>query len=80
LGNRVWVSLGEAARLIGVSEPTLRKWTDSGRIAVFRTPGGHRRYLRSEIEAFRRSRDQSLIEETEAGAALPRGAGDGVRR
>ncbi|HXH20916.1 MAG TPA: helix-turn-helix domain-containing protein [Dehalococcoidia bacterium] len=80
MGNRVWVSIGEAARLIGVSEPTLRKWTDSGRIAVFRTPGGHRRYLRSEIEAFRRSRDQSLIEEAEAGAPLTHGSRDGFRR
>lgn len=56
-----WLTVGEAAKLIGVSEPTLRKWTDSGRIAVFRTPGGHRRYLRIELEQFRRSRAQENI-------------------
>jgi excisionase family DNA binding protein len=69
VGTDVWVSVGEAARLIGVSEPTLRKWTDDGRIAVFRTPGGHRRYLRSELDAFRRSREESEIERTESAEA-----------
>jgi excisionase family DNA binding protein len=72
VGADVWVSVGEAARLIGVSEPTLRKWTDSGRIAVFRTPCGHRRYLRSELDAFRRSREESEIERGEwAAEAAP---------
>ena len=63
----MWVTVGEAAKLIGVSEPTLRKWTDAGAIAVFRTPGGHRRYLRADLEQFRRSREQERLEGIDAG-------------
>jgi excisionase family DNA binding protein len=64
LASEHWLTLGQAARYIGVSEPTLRKWTDSGRIAVFRTPGGHRRYTRSVLEQFRRSCREDGIRET----------------
>lgn len=53
-----WMTVGQAARYLGVSEPTLRKWTDDGRIPVFRTPGGHRRYLRDELDAFRTKREE----------------------
>ena len=49
----VWLTVSGAARYLGVSEPTLRKWTDSGSIAVFRTPGRHRRYLLEELDRFR---------------------------
>jgi molybdopterin-binding protein len=34
--------LGQAASLLGVSPDTLRRWADSGRLPVTRTPGGHR--------------------------------------
>jgi excisionase family DNA binding protein len=39
-----WLTLGEAARLLGVDATTLRGWANSGKIRVFRTPGGHRRF------------------------------------
>ena len=55
------MTVGEAAKVVGVSEPTLRKWTDSGKIAVFRTPGGHRRYLRVELEQFKASRAEENL-------------------
>lgn len=54
-----WVGLREACRILGVHEATLRRWTDRGLVAAFRTPGGHRRYLRSDLLAFlARSRTQ----------------------
>ena len=37
--------------MIGVSEVTLRQWSDSGKIRVFVTPGGHRRYNINEIKS-----------------------------
>lgn len=46
-----WLSLGAACRLLGVNEATLRQWADSGQLRVFRTPGGHRRFLREDVEA-----------------------------
>jgi len=42
--------LSEAAKLIGVSVDTLRKWDRLGRIKTTRTPGGHRRIPLSEIK------------------------------
>ncbi|HKB33339.1 MAG TPA: helix-turn-helix domain-containing protein [Candidatus Dormibacteraeota bacterium] len=46
-----WLSLGEASRLLGITPATLRRWADHGDVAAFVTPGGHRRFPRSAIEA-----------------------------
>jgi excisionase family DNA binding protein len=45
-----WVGLSEASRLLGVSPATLRRWSDAGRVRVFTTPGGHRRFSRDALE------------------------------
>jgi len=45
-----WLTVGQAARLLGVSAQTVRKWTDAGTVATVRTQGGHRRYSRTVIE------------------------------
>lgn len=36
--------------MLGVSPATLRRWSDAGRIRVFTTPGGHRRFSRTALE------------------------------
>jgi molybdopterin-binding protein len=40
----------EAARLVGVSYPTLKQWIYKGKIRSVKTVGGHHRVARSEIE------------------------------
>jgi excisionase family DNA binding protein len=45
-----WVALTEASRLLGVAPGTLRRWSDAGRVNVFTTPGGHRRFRRSSLQ------------------------------
>ncbi len=47
-----WLSLRDACRLLDVSDTTLRQWADSGYLRVYRTPGGHRRFLRDDVDAF----------------------------
>ena len=47
-----WMTLGQAAIFLGVAQSTIRKWSDSGRISTFYTPGGHRRYRRGDLETF----------------------------
>ena len=47
-----WLTLGAAAKYLGVAQSTIRKWSDVGRVPTFYTPGGHRRYLRRELDAF----------------------------
>jgi excisionase family DNA binding protein len=46
---RAWLTIQEASDLIGVSPATLRRWTDTGDLQAFVTPGGHRRFARSSI-------------------------------
>ena len=46
---RAWLTIHEAADLIGVSPATLRRWTEAGDLEAFVTPGGHRRFARSSI-------------------------------
>ena len=47
-----WLTLGQAARYLGVAQSTIRKWSDQGRVPAFYTPGGHRRYRRRDLETF----------------------------
>ena len=42
----------EAARYLGVSLATVRRWTDAGHIACYRTPGAQRRFSREQLDAF----------------------------
>lgn len=46
------LSISQASRMLGVSEVTLRQWTDEGKIKAFVTPGGHRRYSEHELRLF----------------------------
>ena len=46
------LSISEASHILGVSEVTLRHWTDEGMIPAFLTPGGHRRYRRAVLQEF----------------------------
>lgn len=50
-----WLSLGQASGLLGVHPSTLRAWADEDHVPAFRTPGGHRRFQLSELEAFLRA-------------------------
>jgi excisionase family DNA binding protein len=51
-----WVTLAEASRTLGVNESTLRRWADAGQVRTFRTPGGHRRFSRSDLATLTASR------------------------
>src|SRR3954452_16748296 len=45
-----WLTLADASHVLGVSGATLRRWADDGRVPVFTTPGGHRRFSRRTLE------------------------------
>jgi len=69
-GRSEWLSLSEASLLLGVDPSTLRHWADAGKIQAFRTPGGHRRFSRQQIEALLaqpqpQRRVVSIVEEIE---------------
>jgi excisionase family DNA binding protein len=45
-------STAELGRLLSVSEATVKRWADTGRIGCFRTPGGHRKFRICDISSF----------------------------
>lgn len=47
--DKEWLSLSEAAQLLGVHPGTIRLWSDKGVLPTYKTQGGHRRYRRAEI-------------------------------
>jgi excisionase family DNA binding protein len=47
-----WLTLGQAAKYLGMAQSTIRKWSDNGRLPAFYTPGGHRRYRRTDLDHF----------------------------
>ena len=61
-----WLSLSKVATILGVHPSTIRNWSNQGMIPVHRTQGGHRRYLRSEVELWiesqRANGDDSLAD------------------
>ncbi len=46
-----WISLSEAADLLGIHPATVRLWADRNELPSRRTNGGHRRFRRTDIEA-----------------------------
>jgi excisionase family DNA binding protein len=39
----------EVAARFGVAVKTVGKWADAGKLASFRTPGGHRRFHEADV-------------------------------
>ena len=62
-----WLTLSDVATLLGVHSSTVRLWSDKGVLPVHRTSGGHRRYLRSEMELWlKTSREKHVMEPANA--------------
>jgi len=47
-----WLTLGQAAKFLGVAQSTMRKWADKEIVPCIKTPGDHRRFLKSDLESF----------------------------
>lgn len=47
-----YLTPAEACALAGVASTTLKRWADAGILAHVKTAGGHRRFVRSELERF----------------------------
>jgi len=45
------LSSTQAARLLGVHAASIKRWSDQGKLKCIRTPGGHRRFFKSELQA-----------------------------
>jgi excisionase family DNA binding protein len=57
--RRLGLSTSEAARHLGVSLSTIRRWSDMGHLRGYRTPGGQRRFSVEQLDAFLASLEQN---------------------
>lgn len=55
--NKERLAIGEAAKYLGISVDTLRRWDASGKLRAARSPGKHRYYLLSDLKRFRAELD-----------------------
>ncbi len=62
-----WLTLSEAAEHLGVHPTTMRRWANENEVRCVRTPGGHRRFRRQDLQAFLEARTET------AQAPLPEG-------
>lgn len=61
-----WLSLSDAAKVLGVHPSTVRLWSDKGILPTHKTQGGHRRYKRNEILLWLETRRKSSEIEPES--------------
>jgi len=53
------ITSAEAARILGVGSTAIKRWSNSGALTCIKTPGGHRRFSRVEIERLRQPEAQA---------------------
>jgi excisionase family DNA binding protein len=61
--HRLGLTTSEAARHLGVSLSTIRRWSDLGYLRGYRTPGGQRRFSTEQLDEF--------LTSLESGGPLP---------
>jgi len=62
----------ETAKLCHVSPLSIINWVNAGRLAAFRTPGGHRRIRREDLIRFMRDNGIPLADELKEGSGRPK--------
>jgi excisionase family DNA binding protein len=48
------IGTSEAARILDVTDETIRRWVEAGRIRYIRLPSGQLRFERADVDAIRR--------------------------
>ena len=67
-----WLSISDASQLLGVHIGTVREWTNAGTLPSYRTPGGHRRFLKSDLVKFLEQIKSTQNSETQTKQVLNR--------
>ncbi len=59
-----WLTLSQAAEILGVHPSTVRVWADQGYLPAQRTQGGHRRFRRLDLEIRMHTRHDQVSSES----------------
>lgn len=60
-----YIKVAEAAKMLGVSQGTIRSWSEVGKIPMHRNPAnGYRLFLISDLETFLRKVESSRNKRT----------------
>ena len=78
-GGRKNLTSRQAARLLGASEASVKRWADGGLLPTLRTAGGHRRFRPEDVDAFRRGRFTSGTAGASVKGRNPPESADGVQ-
>ncbi|CAN5524949.1 HTH-type transcriptional repressor CarH [soil metagenome] len=63
------ISTRAVAEVLGVSEATVKRWSDAGTLRCFRTPGGHRKFRLRDVNAFLLDNEDSVRVEARSSTA-----------
>lgn len=58
--KKTYLTPNQVAELLMVSTAAVRQWSEKGELQALTTPGGHRRFMPSEVERFARKRGLTL--------------------
>ena len=65
--EKKWLTLSDVADMLGIHPSTVRSWADQGILPVYRTKGGHRRFMENEIKLWlQTSRQKPSVEPSHA--------------
>ena len=53
--HKRYLTTGKVGEMLEVSPAAIKKWIQQGKLAAFRTPGGHFRILADEFERFQKT-------------------------
>ncbi len=70
VSGKRWLTSKDAARLLGVSEASVKRWTDGGLLLSEKTAGGHRRFRPEDVALFRRERGLSVEQRARATSSV----------
>lgn len=56
-----WMSIGEAAKYLGVSRDTLRRWEKKGKIKAIRSPTNRRYYTQKILDAIMKTPSKQTV-------------------